>query len=57
VKDGITAAQSIALLQCLVNREEALVLEITEMNPLLDSRGNTLKVVLDILSKILPSPR
>jgi arginase len=57
VKDGITATQSIALLQCLVNREEAMVLEITEMNPLLDSRGNTLKVVLDILSKILPSPR
>jgi arginase family enzyme len=38
-----------------VNREEAMVLEITEMNPLLDTKGNTLKVVLDILSKILPA--
>lgn len=53
VKNGLNTSQALALLQCLLNQDQACVLEITEVNPLLDSKSKTVDVVLSLLSQLL----
>lgn len=52
VPEGLTLEQAVRLLQCLLSQPTTCVLEITEVNPLLDTKSRTVKAVLAILEKI-----
>lgn len=53
--DGLKVMQVQEMLRCLLQTSHVHVLEITEVNPLLDNEGNTIRVVLDLLQNILKS--
>jgi arginase len=53
VPEGINAEQAAQVLNCLLSKENIKMLEITEVNPLLDTKSRTVDLVLQLLKKIL----
>ncbi len=53
VPDGINEDQAIQILSCLMADQNLKMLEITEVNPLLDSKSRTVDLVLNILKRVL----
>ncbi len=53
VPDGLMPEEVIALLRELSNDSRVRTLEITEINPLLDTKNKMARTVLDILSKVM----
>ena len=53
VPEGLNVEQVTQILSCLLAKENCKMLEITEVNPLLDTQSRTVDIVLELLKKVL----
>ena len=53
VPDGLNAEQAVQVLSSLLSNKNTKMLEITEVNPLLDTKSRTVDLVLQLLKKVL----